>query len=119
MTVFDMSDISNLQPCLSIGLLAVHVVAQVVAAANDNPYGLAAGVLAKDQRLIDGLVRRLTAGTVWVNTYNVYDAGEGASSCLSCIVQNCGGLQQPVTTIWRLTLLAASSKVHCKWICNK
>jgi aldehyde dehydrogenase (NAD+) len=48
---------------------------KVVAAANDNPYGLAAGVLAKDQRLIDGLVRRLKAGTVWVNTYNVYDAG--------------------------------------------
>jgi acyl-CoA reductase-like NAD-dependent aldehyde dehydrogenase len=48
---------------------------QVVAAANDNPYGLAAGVLATDQHIIDGLVRRLRAGTVWVNTYNVYDAG--------------------------------------------
>eukprot|EP00878_Enallax_costatus_P017641 GHUV01018535.1.p1 GENE.GHUV01018535.1~~GHUV01018535.1.p1 ORF type:complete len:415 (+),score=145.76 GHUV01018535.1:996-2240(+) len=48
---------------------------KVVAAANDNPYGLAAGVLAKDQKVIDGLVRRIKAGTVWVNTYNVYDAG--------------------------------------------
>lgn len=44
--------------------------------ANDNPYGLAAGVLAKDQAVIDGMVRRIRAGTVWVNTYNVYDAGE-------------------------------------------
>jgi phenylacetaldehyde dehydrogenase len=52
---------------------------QVVAAANDNPYGLASGVLAKDQAVIDGLVRRIKAGTVWVNTYNVYDAGEGKS----------------------------------------
>lgn len=55
---------------------------QVVAAANDNPYGLAAGVLAKDQRLIDGLVRRLKAGTVWVNTYNVYDAGVDVAAVL-------------------------------------
>lgn len=53
---------------------------QVVGLANDNPYGLAAGVLAKDQAVIDGLVRRIRAGTVWVNTYNVYDAGE---QCLS------------------------------------
>jgi acyl-CoA reductase-like NAD-dependent aldehyde dehydrogenase len=48
----------------------------VVAAANDNVYGLAAGVLAKSQGTIDSLVRRIKAGTVWVNTYNVYDAGE-------------------------------------------
>lgn len=25
--------------------------------------------------MIDGLVRRIRAGTVWVNTYNIYDAG--------------------------------------------
>jgi phenylacetaldehyde dehydrogenase len=47
----------------------------VVKLANDNPYGLASGVLAKDQGIIDGLVRRIWAGTVWVNTYNIYDAG--------------------------------------------
>lgn len=50
-------------------------VLQVVKLANDNPYGLASGVLAKDQGVIDGLVRRIRAGTVWVNTYNIYDAG--------------------------------------------
>lgn len=48
---------------------------QVVKLANDNPYGLASGVLAKDQGVIDSLVRRIRAGTVWVNTYNIYDAG--------------------------------------------
>ena len=48
---------------------------QVVSAANDNPYGLASGILAKDQHVIDSLVRKLRAGTVWVNTYNIYDAG--------------------------------------------
>jgi acyl-CoA reductase-like NAD-dependent aldehyde dehydrogenase len=54
---------------------------QVVKAANDNPYGLASGVLAKDQGIIDSLVRKIRAGTVWVNTYNVYDAGEVVSYC--------------------------------------
>jgi hypothetical protein len=29
----------------------------------------------KSQGTIDSLVRRIKAGTVWVNTYNVYDAG--------------------------------------------
>jgi len=48
---------------------------EVVSAANDNPYGLASGILAKDQHVIDSLVRKLRAGTVWVNTYNIYDAG--------------------------------------------
>jgi acyl-CoA reductase-like NAD-dependent aldehyde dehydrogenase len=57
-------------------VLRWHGVLQVVALANDNPYGLASGVLAKDQATIDGLVRRIKAGTVWVNTYNIYDAGK-------------------------------------------
>jgi acyl-CoA reductase-like NAD-dependent aldehyde dehydrogenase len=54
---------------------------QVIAAANDNVYGLAAGVLCKDQGTIDALVRRIRAGTVWVNTYNVYDAGAQVDCC--------------------------------------
>jgi acyl-CoA reductase-like NAD-dependent aldehyde dehydrogenase len=43
---------------------------QVIKAANDNVYGLAAGMLSKGQSTIDSLVRRIRAGTVWVNTYN-------------------------------------------------
>jgi hypothetical protein len=65
---------------LSLG--GVAVLLQVVALANDNPYGLASGVLAKDQAVIDGLVRRIRAGTVWVNTYNIYDAGKNLQSDL-------------------------------------
>jgi acyl-CoA reductase-like NAD-dependent aldehyde dehydrogenase len=64
----------SLLPSIGDGVLSASAV-QVVAAANDNPYGLASGVLAKDQHVIDALVRKLRAGTVWVNTYNVYDAG--------------------------------------------
>jgi acyl-CoA reductase-like NAD-dependent aldehyde dehydrogenase len=43
--------------------------------ANDIPYGLAAGVWTQDVRKAHVVARRLQAGTVWVNTYNYYDAG--------------------------------------------
>jgi hypothetical protein len=74
-------------------LLPIHWL-QVVAAANDNVYGLAAGVLAKDQGTIDSLVRRIKAGTVWVNTYNVYDAG---NKTIVCIIHDVASCQQLLT----------------------
>ena len=42
---------------------------------NDIPYGLAAGVWTRDVKKAHSVARRLRAGTVWVNTYNLYDAG--------------------------------------------
>jgi aldehyde dehydrogenase (NAD+) len=44
-----------------------------VAKANDCQYGLAAGVWTRDIRKAHTVAARLQAGTVWVNTYNVYD----------------------------------------------
>jgi len=46
-----------------------------VAKANDIPYGLASGVWTRDVRKAHAVVRRLQAGTVWVNMYNFYDPG--------------------------------------------
>jgi aldehyde dehydrogenase (NAD+)/phenylacetaldehyde dehydrogenase len=43
--------------------------------ANDIPYGLASGVWTKDVKKAHHVARRLHAGTVWINTYNFYDAG--------------------------------------------
>src|SRR5436190_158297 len=44
-----------------------------IAQANDSSYGLAAAVWTKDIKKAHHVARRLQAGTVWVNTYNVYD----------------------------------------------
>jgi acyl-CoA reductase-like NAD-dependent aldehyde dehydrogenase len=46
---------------------------EAIARANDTPYGLAAGVWTRDIKKAHYVARRLQAGTVWVNTYNVYD----------------------------------------------
>ncbi|TMQ72196.1 MAG: aldehyde dehydrogenase family protein [Candidatus Eisenbacteria bacterium] len=41
--------------------------------ANDIPFGLAAGVWTRDVKKAHAVARALKAGTVWVNTYNLYD----------------------------------------------
>jgi acyl-CoA reductase-like NAD-dependent aldehyde dehydrogenase len=46
---------------------------EAIARANDTQYGLAAGVWTRDIKKAHYLARKLQAGTVWINTYNVYD----------------------------------------------
>ena len=46
---------------------------EAIARANDTPYGLAAGVWTRDIKKAHYIARRLQAGTVWINSYNVYD----------------------------------------------
>jgi acyl-CoA reductase-like NAD-dependent aldehyde dehydrogenase len=46
---------------------------EAIARANDSIYGLAAGVWTRDIKKAHYVASRLQAGTVWVNTYNVYD----------------------------------------------
>ena len=43
---------------------------EAVAIANDTPYGLGAGVFTKDLGRANRMLRRIHAGTVYVNTYN-------------------------------------------------
>ena len=58
-------------PVLSV--LSFKDPADAVAQANDSPYGLAAAVWTKDVKKAHQVARALKAGTVWINTYNLYD----------------------------------------------
>ncbi|MFI5177349.1 MAG: aldehyde dehydrogenase family protein [Vicinamibacterales bacterium] len=44
-----------------------------IARANDSIYGLAAGIWTRDLKKAHYVASKLQAGTVWINTYNVYD----------------------------------------------
>ena len=46
---------------------------EAIARANDSPYGLAAAVWTRDIKKAHYVASKLQAGTVWINTYNVYD----------------------------------------------
>ncbi|MDR4504025.1 MAG: aldehyde dehydrogenase family protein [Candidatus Scalindua sp.] len=47
---------------------------EVVQQGNASPYGLAAAVWTRDISKAHRLARELKAGTIWVNTYNMFDA---------------------------------------------
>jgi acyl-CoA reductase-like NAD-dependent aldehyde dehydrogenase len=46
---------------------------EAIARANDSIYGLAAGIWTRDIKKAHYVASKLKAGTVWVNTYNMYD----------------------------------------------
>jgi aldehyde dehydrogenase (NAD+) len=46
----------------------------LVRMANDTPYGLAAAVWTQDISRAHSVAARIKAGTVWINTVNIYDA---------------------------------------------
>ena len=59
-------------PVLSV--LRFKDVDDVVRAANDTVYGLAAAVWTRDIKKAHRAARMLQAGTVWINTYGLYDS---------------------------------------------
>jgi acyl-CoA reductase-like NAD-dependent aldehyde dehydrogenase len=46
---------------------------EAITRANDTMYGLAAAVWTRDIKKAHYVARKLKAGTVWINTYNIYD----------------------------------------------
>lgn len=58
-------------PVLSV--IKFKDVNDVIKQANDTIYGLSAGVWTKDIKKAHKTARALKAGTVWVNTYNLFD----------------------------------------------
>jgi phenylacetaldehyde dehydrogenase len=49
---------------------------EIVPVANDTNFGLAAGVFTRDISKAHRTAARLRAGTVWINTYHVFDAAQ-------------------------------------------
>jgi phenylacetaldehyde dehydrogenase len=47
---------------------------EIAATANDSPYGLGAGIWTRDISKAHALAKRIRAGTVWINCYNIFDA---------------------------------------------
>jgi acyl-CoA reductase-like NAD-dependent aldehyde dehydrogenase len=57
-----------------VSALSFKDIDEVVRAANDTDYGLAAGIWTSDVTKAHQVAARLKAGTVWINTYNSFDA---------------------------------------------
>ena len=47
---------------------------EIAAQANDSDYGLGAGIWTRDISKAHALAKKIRAGTVWINCYNVFDA---------------------------------------------
>ena len=47
---------------------------EIAAQANDTDYGLGAGIWTRDISKAHALAKKIRAGTVWINCYNVFDA---------------------------------------------
>jgi acyl-CoA reductase-like NAD-dependent aldehyde dehydrogenase len=80
---FEPTVFSNVLPTMTIAreeifgpvlaVLEFEGMDDAIAKANDCDYGLAAGIWTRDIKKAHNVAARLQAGTVWVNTYNVYD----------------------------------------------
>ena len=57
-----------------LAVLTFDDVEEGIALANRSMYGLAAGIWTKDIQKAHRVARAIKAGTVWINTYNFYDA---------------------------------------------
>jgi phenylacetaldehyde dehydrogenase len=47
---------------------------EIAALANDSDFGLGAGIWTRDISKAHALAKKIRAGTVWINCYNVFDA---------------------------------------------
>jgi aldehyde dehydrogenase (NAD+) len=58
-------------PVLSV--MPFDSVEEVIRRANDSPYGLAGGLWTNDAAIIQAVTRGVRTGTMWVNSYSLFD----------------------------------------------
>jgi aldehyde dehydrogenase (NAD+) len=58
-------------PVLSV--IPFDGVDEVIRRANDSPYGLAGGLWTSDANIIQAVTRGVRTGTIWVNSYSLFD----------------------------------------------
>jgi acyl-CoA reductase-like NAD-dependent aldehyde dehydrogenase len=56
-----------------VSVTPFDTVDEVIARANDTPYGLAAGVWTNNLAVAHRMTRELQVGNVWINGYNLFD----------------------------------------------
>jgi phenylacetaldehyde dehydrogenase len=54
---------------------------EIAAEANDTDYRLGAGIWTRDISKAHALAKKIRAGTVWINCYNVFDASLPFGGC--------------------------------------
>ena len=57
-----------------LAVIPVRDEEEAIAVANQSEYGLAAAIWTRDVKKAHRMARAIKAGTVWVNTYNLYDS---------------------------------------------
>ena len=57
-----------------LAVLAFDDLEEGIRLANQSMYGLAAGIWTRDISKAHQVARAIKAGTVWINTYNLYDS---------------------------------------------
>jgi aldehyde dehydrogenase (NAD+) len=87
--------------------------AEAVALANNTPYGLAASIWSDNLNLSLDIARKVKAGTVWINSTNLFDAASGFGGYRESGYGREGGkegLYEYMRPMWEPTSPAAAGK---------
>ncbi len=92
--------------------------AEAIALANNTRYGLAASIWTENVNLALDAARRIKAGTVWINSTNLFDAASGFGGYRESGFGREGGLEgvfEYVRPVWQERPRPKLAQVNGKW----